>query len=349
MVAMGLTAQDKPSENPLVIAPGDAYLRFEKDQGLHLYIRKKPGLESILLTESSADPKKKKDSFALRSYEYNSINGDERRLLNGEFISTDKELYFLVDSTSEKNTYFEEAFHIFIPFSLTYGYEWSRQGQIEITRGSWLNIRTFSKPYADYTGNYLDNPFVLSMKELPEKKIYSSESIKNFNPVGSQDDMLNEIKKILSEHQGNTVDLILVVDTTISMKDDIAYVQKMLIPLVKDLITGYKSFRIGIVLYRDYKEAYLTREYPFVSDLDLCQKTINGIKVSGGRDIEEAVYEGIFSAIVNYDWTAASRIIIQIGDAMPHQEPRGKITRQMVLDGAQDQNITIYPILLPSE
>jgi len=129
-------AQELESSNPLIISPGDAYLRLEKDRGLHLYIRKKEGLESILLTESSADPRKKSDSFALRSYDYQPENGDEKRLLNGEFILPEKKLYFLIDSTSEKNTYFGEAFHIFIPFTLTYGYEWSRQGQLEVTRGT---------------------------------------------------------------------------------------------------------------------------------------------------------------------------------------------------------------------
>jgi len=187
------------------------------------------------------------------------------------------------------------------------------------------------------------------MKELPEKKVYPSNLVKDFNPVDSQSDMLEEIRNILTAYQGDSVDLVLVIDTTISMKDDIAYVQKMLIPLVKEVVSGFKSFHIGIVLYRDYKEAYLTKEYPFGSDLDQYQIILNSIKVSGGRDLEEAVYEGIYSAIINYEWKASTRIIIQIGDALPHQEPRGMITRQMVLDGASKTGITIYPILLPQE
>lgn len=343
-----LMAQE-PGADSLQITPGDAYIRIEKERGLHLYIKKKPGLESILLTESSADPKKKTDSFALRSYDWYPENGNERRLLNGEFIPEEKKLYFLVDSTPEPDSYFGEAFHVLIPFHLTYGYEWSRQGQLEVTRGTWLNIRTFNKPYADYTGKYQDNPFVLSMKELPEKVTWTENQIKDFNPVETQRDMLEEIRSILSGHQGNSVELVLVIDTTISMKDDIAYVQKTLIPMVREIVAGYKSFRIGIVLYRDYKEAYLTREFSFTGDLEESQSIINGIGVSGGRDLEEAVYEGIYSAVVNYEWTAEQRIIIQIGDALPHKEPRGKITRQMVLEGARLREVTIYPILLPQK
>ena len=143
------------------------------------------------------------------------------------------------------------------------------------------------------------------------------------------------------------MDLVLVIDTTISMKDDIEFIQQKVVPLVKERTKNYEHFRVGLVIYRDYKEAYLTREYPFETDLNRLQALLNSIKVSGGRDIEEAVYEGIYSAIINYEWEASDRIIIQIGDALPHAIPKGEITKDMVLEGAAELNILIYPILLP--
>jgi hypothetical protein len=68
-----------------------------------------------------------------------------------------------------------------------------------------------------------------------------------------------------------------------------------------------------------------------------------------GGDKQEAVYEGLYDAIIKYDWQASNRLIIQVGDAMPHTYPKGSITEEMVFDAARDLGIQIYPILLPDD
>ena len=319
-------------------------------------------MNSVLLTESTADPEKLRDSYALRAYEYNEINGDEPRMLNGELLPGDRNLYFLIDSSAEYNeTLNAMAFHIYVPLSLTYGYSWSREGQLDIRQGTWLNIRSFEKPYADYSGGYQDNPFILSsrFKELPppvvEKEledIMEEAAIMTggeFIRAEDGDEAVDKIGRIITSVEGGAIDVVLVVDTTISMKNDINFIKKKLVPLVKTHIEGFDSFKIGIVMYRDYKEAYLTKEIDFQEDLEKVQWFLDRITVSGGRDIPEAVYEGIFSAISNYEWTGDHRIIIQVGDAPPHDKPKGTITKDMVYSEAADLGISIYPILLPSE
>ncbi|MCP4163360.1 MAG: hypothetical protein GY760_25145, partial [Deltaproteobacteria bacterium] len=114
-------------------------------------------------------------------------------------------------------------------------------------------------------------------------------------------------------------------------------------------IASFEQFRIGIVLYRDYKEEYLTKIFAFESDLDVVQGRLNRIKVAGGRDLPEAVYEGLYEAVSSFDWSASSRLIIQVGDALPHEDPKGSITKEMVFSKAQNSNISIFPILLPAE
>ena len=133
-------------------------------KGYHLFIRKKPGLESVMLTESAKDPQGKKDSYALRAFEYNSINGDEIRYLNGKKLESVHARYSLIDSTAEKDSVFKEAFHIFIPLKVRYGYPWARSGEIEIKDGIFMNIRAFAKKYGDYSGGFFDNSFVLDLE-----------------------------------------------------------------------------------------------------------------------------------------------------------------------------------------
>ncbi len=350
----------------LLIEPGDVYIQMVPDEGFHLWIRQNPGMNSVMLTESTADPEKQADSFTLRAYDYNEFNGDEPRMLDGALLPQDRGMYYLVDSSPEYNEILgADAFRIFVPLNVTYGYPWSREGQLEIRQGTWLNIRSFEMPFADYTGAFQDNPFVLSakIKELPPPVVIEEverelEDIMEeaalmtggeFIRAEDGDEAVDKIGQILTSVGGGSIDVVLVVDTTVSMKNDINFIQKKLVPLVESHISGFEKFRTGIVMYRDYKEAYLTKEIPFQDDLERVQWYLNRITVSGGRDIPEAVYEGIFSGITNYEWAGDNRIIIQVGDAPPHDIPKGEITKEMVYTEAAKLGISIYPILLPSE
>ena len=337
------------AQENLTIVPGDAYIELSPSgEGFDLYVRAKAGLGSVLITESSADPKKRLDSFALRAWDYNPVNGDERRMLDGKFLNPDPPLYFLVDSTPEANELLESAFRIYIPYQLTFGYPYadSREGQLEVHRGTWLNIRTFEYPYADYSGQWLDNPFVLSMQELPPPPPEIPIEEKTVDNIEAAVDRISEI---IDAAEGS-IDIVLVVDTTISMRDDIDFIRKSLVPLVREQIRKFNSFRVGLLLYRDYKEAYLTRiARPFTTNLDELQQSLNIITTDGGRDIPEAVNEGIFAALTEFEWQSPKRIIIQVGDAPPHDEPRGEITPEMVDREAARLHVAIHPIRLPDK
>ena len=152
-------------QQQLRITAGNVRLvRDEKNGGYHLYVKRLPNVNSILLTETTKDPEGKSDSYAYRAQEYNSINGDEIRYLDGKKLESEGAKYSLVDSTPENTSFFGPAFHIYIPETIVYGYEWSRNGQITIGKGTFINIRSFEKPYADYTGDYMDSPFMFDLK-----------------------------------------------------------------------------------------------------------------------------------------------------------------------------------------
>ena len=152
-------------QQQLRITAGNVRLvRDEKNGGYHLYVKKLPNVNSILLTETTKDPEGKSDSYAYRAQEYNSINGDEIRYLDGKKLESEGAKYSLVDSTPENTSFCDPAFHIYIPETIVYGYEWSRNGQVKIGKGTFINIRSFEKPYADYTGDYMDSPFMFDLK-----------------------------------------------------------------------------------------------------------------------------------------------------------------------------------------
>jgi hypothetical protein len=345
----------------LSIGSDDLKLELRADGGFHLFIRKKPNVASVLLTETTRDPALQADNYAYRAGEWNSVNGDEIRILNGVPIPKENRIYSLISSTVENHKELGEAFHIYIPHVLYYGYEEGRHGEVNVTDGTYLNIRTFALPYADYRGAFKDNPFTLAAKQEPPENPsdkYIKETFEKFTeiaaknngeliPVDDTDNIVDLIRGALEKEKGKTVDIVICLDTTNSMKKYIDPFRIKLIPMLNDLIKNFSSFRIGMVLYKDYHDAYLTRIIPFTNNFTRFQNDLNAIRVSGGGDIPEAVYEALFEGADKFQWTAEARVIILVGDAPPHPKPRGKITKEAAFNAASARNIKIYAMLLP--
>jgi hypothetical protein len=344
----------------LTISLEDTRIEQRVDGGFHLFIRKKPDIYSVLLTETTRDPAMMEDNYAYRAQERNNVNGDELRILNGTPLTGTNGQYSLIDSTSEIHPELGEAFHIYIPYILYYGYSDTRHGEIYVADGTFLNIRAFGMPYADYRGGFRDNPYLLSVVQAPlegpPEGNYMRDTEEAFKEIATDgnlvysrgpEDLVDRIHDILEQEQGKSLDFVICLDTTSSMKDDIDAVRRLLIPMIEGIIAEFKDLRIGLVLYKDYYDEYLTRTIPFTRDFASVRRNLNNIRAAGGRDIPEAVYEALYDAAVRYPWQAESKLIILIGDAPPHPRPRGSITREMVDLEIANRDIKVQAIILP--
>ncbi|MBA7536287.1 hypothetical protein ES705_28550 [subsurface metagenome] len=351
------------SETDLTLAASDLKIKQSLEGGYHLWIRKRGDINSVLLTESTADPDKKAHSFTLRNPAYHQVNGNEKRILDGKMMDAGK-LFFLLDSSSEIHEELGRAFHIFIPYVVIYGYPWSREGEIQVLDGAFLNIRAFAKNYADYSGPYKDNPYVLRVTQLPAGIVEEADTtfmeaaVESFIGIAEEgggkalrsaggEDLIKKIDQVLGEAKGSSLDLVLALDTSRSMKNDMPHLRKQIVPLISKHSSRFSNYRLGLLFYRDYFEEYLVKPFPFVTSLEDIQKSIDLVRVAGGRDIPEAVFEALYNSIHYYNWRAESRLIILIGDAPPHPRPRGKITPEMVYADAEAAGITINTIILP--
>ncbi|MBN1696292.1 MAG: VWA domain-containing protein [Spirochaetales bacterium] len=345
----------------LTLDSKDIYIEKRDDGGYHVFVKKKPDIKSVLLVDTTKDPTKKEDNYTLRTKQYNPINGDEKRLLNGKFLILTDKTYSIVDSTPEKNERFGEAFHLFIPIKVIYGYPWSRHGELVIRDGTFLNLRCFSKPFADYTGSFLDNPFTMNITtRMRERSLenYHPETVDSFAKIAEKgrgnhyfadndEELLRTISEILDKEKGESLDLVLAIDTTKSMKEEMPGLKKNLLPTIREHTNQFKIYRIGLVFYKDYEDDYLTKTYPFETDMGNIQKTLDGVVVRGGRDDPEAVFEALYAATDSFSWESASRVIILIGDAPPHSKPRGDITEDMIYENAIRLSISINTIIIP--
>lgn len=346
----------------LSLSAGDLLIEQGADGGYHLYIRRKPGIASVLLTESTRDPSGKADNYAYRAPAWNPVTGDEPRMLDGKLLPKESGVWSLIDSSPESHGDFGEAFHIWIPYIVQYGYPWSRSGEVYVVDGTYLNVRAFEKPYGDYRGAFKDNPFVLRVTQKPlpgpPEGNYMAEAEEAFRDIAEKgngelvkstgtDDVVPRIRGILDRSKGKSVDLVLALDTTDSMKDDIDSVRSMLIPMLRGIIADFSSFRIGMVLYKDYFDEYLVKARPFTTDFGAFQRELNAIRVSGGRDIPEAVHEALYEAETKFPWAAEKRLVILIGDAPPHPRQRGNVSERMVDEAAERLGLELNVIILP--
>lgn len=300
-----LFSQATASQNSLLILPTDIVITEEKNQatnevtGYHLYIKKKPGVESVMLTETTKDPSGQNPNYAYRAKEYNPVNGDEIRILNGEQLDFHNAQYSLIDSTTEKNEYFDECFHIYIPDEIVFGYPWSRNGTVKISKGTFINIRSFEKKYCDYTGKYFDNPYMFDfeirkrkktelktetheLKKQEEKPVPVEEEkiilTDNYNPLAAQtfkeisemmiyskgpetivEDIMNSIKMI---NPKDKADIVFAIDATGSMKDDIQKLKEKWLPALVEGLKEFNDVRLGLVFYRDYGDNFFANGLP---------------------------------------------------------------------------------------
>lgn len=347
-----LDAQD------LSLSKDDLRIELRTEGGYHLFIRCKPDISSVLLTETTRDPQFRAENYAYRSLEKNPINGDEIRLIDGYPIPIESSIYSLISSTPEWHSDLGWVYHIYIPSVLYYGYESGRHGEVYVGDGTYLNIRAFYYAYADYRGPFQDNPFMLRITQESASGTdrYISETEAAFVEIAGEKtvrakdptDTIDHIKEILKKENGKGVDIVICIDTTGSMRPYIDMIRRRLISILQEITPSFESFRIGMVLYRDYNDEYLTRIVPFTANLSTFQRNLNVIRAAGGGDIPEAVYEGLHASATNFPWAAESRLVILIGDAPPHPKPRGKITKQIADDEISRQGIEVHAIVIPT-
>ncbi len=120
------------------------------------------------------------------------------------------------------------------------------------------------------------------------------------------------------------LDLVIVMDTTGSMTQELADLRANLLGLIRILERLAPSLHIGFVAYKDRGDAFVTRAFPLAAMGSGRPREIRDfvgtIKAEGGGDVPEPVEEALRAA-VTMDWRPGVQgQIIVIGDAPAHAE-----------------------------
>lgn len=148
------------------------------------------------------------------------------------------------------------------------------------------------------------------------------------------------------ETKQELIELMLLIDTTGSMGDEISYLKAELIDVVKRAsdFTG-AQIKLAILLYRDIGDEYVTRYYDFSTDLAGKQRTLNTVKAGGGGDFPEAVDVALSEAVSkNWSDNNGTKLIFHVLDAPPHSRQENKTLFHDSIKIAAAKGIRLIPV-----
>lgn len=153
-----------------------------------------------------------------------------------------------------------------------------------------------------------------------------------------------------SKEEIKELDLMLMVDTTGSMSDELEYLKEELADMVNRIGESNQvlSIRVSVNFYRDEGDDYVVKYYDFRSSIDECVKQLSEQRAEGGGDYPEAVHTALENAITGHTWREnAVKICFFVLDAPPHTESEIQGINANILKSlkiASENGIRIVPV-----
>lgn len=142
------------------------------------------------------------------------------------------------------------------------------------------------------------------------------------------------------------LDIALVLDTTLSLDDEIVYLRNNLDAIDKTIDEAFAGtvVRYGLVVYRDVGEEYTAEiRVDLTTDLTKIGEALQDVQASGGGDYPEALDAG-FAEMLALDWKPGNvaRMAFVVGDAPAHEDKLGMLNGH--IEDARQRGIRIYPV-----
>ena len=126
------------------------------------------------------------------------------------------------------------------------------------------------------------------------------------------------LENVVLAEKPKTLDLLLTIDTTGSMGDEIKYLQAELKNVISRLDGLNMNIRLALLFYRDLGDSYVTLDFDFTTNIDAQINNLSKQKASGGGDWEEAV-DIAYDEATKLNWSEDSiKIMFHVADAPPH-------------------------------
>ena len=157
------------------------------------------------------------------------------------------------------------------------------------------------------------------------------------------------VADIAYRRNSGSLDLMLVVDTTGSMYDELEYLQEELESVINRAVSenGNIPVRLSVNFYRDDGDEYVVRDFPFTENISQAIADLKAQYADGGGDFPEKVNAALYNAINDHAWNENStKLLFIILDAPPHSDDAIAVDQMNALTAqAAEKGIRIIPIL----
>jgi von Willebrand factor type A domain len=145
------------------------------------------------------------------------------------------------------------------------------------------------------------------------------------------------------------VEVLFLLDTTGSMGDEIDQLKTTIDSVVQRLndLPGTGEVRLGMTLYRDQNDEFVTANYDFTNNVESFRKALAQVTADGGGDEPEALDEAFADALAKPNWSApgkAIQLVFLVADAPPHVDRQVQTTYTTSMIEAASRGIKVFPI-----
>jgi Mg-chelatase subunit ChlD len=145
------------------------------------------------------------------------------------------------------------------------------------------------------------------------------------------------------------IDVVFVLDTTGSMSGLIAAAKEKIWSIANTMAIAKPTpqIRMGLVGYRDRRDAYVTKHTPLTDDLDAVYKDLMAFQAGGGGDTPESVNQALHEAVTKMTWSREPkvyRVIFLVGDCPPHMDYPDDVKYPVTCKTAAEAGIIINTI-----
>src|SRR5687767_1929043 len=135
----------------------------------------------------------------------------------------------------------------------------------------------------------------------------------------------NGMGGIAAGNERPEIEVVFVLDTTGSMGGLIQAAKEKIWSIASTMAAAQPAplIRMGLVVYRDRGDDYVTRVVDLSGDLDSVYASLMDLQADGGGDGPESVNQALYEAVHSISWSPNSksyRAIFLVGDAPPHMD-----------------------------
>jgi Mg-chelatase subunit ChlD len=165
----------------------------------------------------------------------------------------------------------------------------------------------------------------------------------------SQDSREHRVSLPVRRPEGRAkLDVLFLIDPTGSMGDEIARLKDSVRSVAERIssLPANADLRLGMTLYRDRGDLFVTRTFDFTSSVDVFKAALAEVRADGGGDTPEDLNAGLHQAVTGPSWRGDDtvKLMFLVADAPPHLDYQDGPDYAADVRAAARRGIKIMPI-----